>query len=386
MLWGLLTGLCIGLSSYFYNGARLFVPLVGVMILLWLLQQRAPWKQPLVWSGMAWVVLGALWVGAPYLQNVIYDPTNFMMRLQRDGVTMAWLQEAGLERNTSPLAVAFQQVQHSFLAFVLYPDRDVGAFYDRERPLLWGLAAFLAVGGLAISLWRHREWRHQLLLMWFGLAVFFGGTMMRNPPSVQRFVTLTPVFCLWMALAVDGLMQGVERFWPRGKIAVHSAAIALTAVVAVSSVAGYFWGYLPREGYGTLHSQRMTMLGDYLDATAANSAVWFVGRSVRNYGGSSIPRLSFGAPAADRPIQVILADTSYVRDPYDLLSMLPPPMAGRANVYVTAPDNHATLTQLSRLFPGGHIEEIRWPKNGRVLLYVYRIPPATATTDGAQPP
>lgn len=364
-------GALVGVAFYCYSGARLFVPLIAVVVAAWLLAERKQWRtwrQSTAVESIVLVAISFWWIAAPFIQNVIKDPFNFTVRFRRDGVTWSWLVAEGSKQGTSPLSVLFDQVRHSFFAFIRYPDVDVGLFYDNKQTLLWGAAAVCAGLGFLIAVWRWRELRYQLLLAWFALAVAFGGVLMIHPPSVQRFVTLAPVLCLFMAFTIDFVAGWAQSLWPGQDALIHTATLLLVAYLAADSTSAYFWGYLSRETYGTVHSQRVTLLDRFIDSTGQDPALWFVGANAAIYQDAQLLKLDRGYLSR----RSILSSDAYRRDPFDRLLDLAEPAPDQANLYIATPRDLIDLRQVERLLAGGVETRIRWPKSGATILYVYR--------------
>ena len=324
-----LTGIWLGMALYFYHGARLFIPLLLVLAGLRVIQLGYWWRHGTAIRRMlvagSVTAAGALIAAGPLLQKFARDPEDFTARLVIEGVTPRWLAQEAELRGVSIAAVAWDQLQLAALAFTTYPDRS--PFYDTERPLLWGLAAALLLLGLVLALTRLRTWGYQIVVMWFALAIFFGGAMMQVPPRSPRYITLAPVVCLFIAFAVDWIAQNVQLLSPRTLALSWLSAAALLLYLAVVSANGYFREYLPREIMGGVNTGAANALAYYLDHQLAGTNVWFLGAPrMYYYGNEQLSFLVRDVTAKD------------VLDPIGDVAGVPPASATEPTVYAVLPE------------------------------------------------
>jgi len=370
--WGL-AGVLLGLSLYFYMGTRLFIALVVLLGVIWLFSVRARWRQMAtadLWSPVLLIVAGFLFVGAPLLQSVYKAPRDFLLRTAVVTISPTWITQVTQERGWNLAQFFWDQLQNTVLIFYTHP--DVSDFYDRQQPLLGPLAAGLMTIGILLTCTRLKEWRYQVLVLWIGLAFGLGGILMLNPGLVQRYVTLAPVVCLLIAIAIDeGIIQ-VSGRWPRQQGRIQIASLFLVGYLALTSVYQYFGDYIPRETFGAQSSQAATLLGRYLQTQPTGTQVWLLGNRRISYQGFPIlPYYARHVNGQDLP------------EP--LPSDRPLPVTnGVVNLYVAVPERAAELGLVQAILPGGASNVLNWPKHGQPLLYLYQIAPPATTIDKAQ--
>lgn len=367
-LWFGLSGVLLGLSLYFYMGTRLFLLLVLALGVIWLLTQRPPparWRP--LWPSLLIMLAGFLFVTSPLLQTFYRAPDLFLSRTRVVVLNAEWIAKVLSERDWTITQFFWDQLQNTLLLFFNRP--DTSDFYDQQHPLLQGLGAGLTILGLLITLLQLRHWPYQVLLLWALLALSFGGLLMITPRMAQRYVTLTPVICLWMALALDELAANSAELWPQRKLLVNFAAALLVIYLSVNSVRQYFFDYIPRETFGNFSSQAATTLGRYLQSQPTGTVVWFLGESWISYSG--FPILRFHAP------QVTGHD---LREPFTAVAA--PPTPGNApTLYVAVPNRRDELNLVQAAFPGGQLQPLYWPKQAEPALYLYTVGAAPADSN-----
>ncbi|MBV7338421.1 hypothetical protein KFU94_61380 [Chloroflexi bacterium TSY] len=201
-----------------------------------------------------------------------------------------WIAQTTTSQEWSVHQFWLTQIGRSFLVFHYFPEHGHGNYYDLEQPLSHGVAALLLAMGIFIALYQIRQRRFQLLLAWMLLTAIFGGVLLRNPPAVQRYLTLAPVVTILMAVAIDWLFEKANNYWPRRQTFLRIVEVVLVCYLVATSIWHYFGDYLYRETYGTIVSQGATMLGHYLRQQPLGTEVWYVGNRTFGYRLSHVQR------------------------------------------------------------------------------------------------
>lgn len=364
-----LAGVLLGLALYVYTGARLFFPLTLILGVLWVLPRFRAWR---TWATSAQagfgglVGIGVLFMATPLVQNILNNPKPFMTRFQRDGLTLDKVQQMAAQQKMSTVTFLYEQVKHAVLAFHYYPDIDIGGFYDRQLPILTGVAGILFVLGLILCLAHWREWRFQLPLAWLALTVLIGGVMMVHPPSVQRYITLAPVICFIIALSVDWLTDLANVGLSPSAVRWQLVTVLLVAYLSAESLHRYFFDYLNRETYGTPQSEMATMLAKNLQTLRPTPTVVYVGKETRFARGSSIPRYVLGDYQSVNPPDLAKLDPKLEKQ---LFHTPTPPCVAT----VVRPGQLAALKAFQKKHPNGQFTTVTWPLNGRLIFYVYAV-------------
>jgi len=353
-----LTGLLLGLALYFYPGARLFVILVFCLGLLRLIPylRRAPQARLINPWPAAFIGAGLVVAAAPLLQTFVRHPQEFMARVTVEGISRHWLETEMARTGQTALQIFWHQFKHASLAFNSYPDSD--PFYDQAhlRPLLWGAAAALMLLGFLCAVFRLRRWAYQVPVLWFCLAVFFGGMMLRLPPGSARYGTLTPVVCLFIALAISQVLQQIEAAMPlstagrRRSLPINLAGAAFIAYLSAVSINSYFNDYIPHERLGGVNTHAANALAVYLKEQPAGAKVYFPGPPRMSYRGFAT--LSFIAR------DVIGQD---VTPTLQIPQTVPPAIADHPTIYAVLPGRRNELSIIKKRYPGGESKTLTWP-------------------------
>ena len=200
-----LSGLVMGLSVYFYTGAR-FLPLLAAIYLafFWVTGRAARGRREAA-KGLAWpllmLVLAFLVVAGPMLSYARSHPDDWNARINQVGIIQSgWLAREPELTGKSTVSILAEQFLRAAGAFHVFPDRTV--WYGADRPLLGFLAGLFAVLGMAWALFRWRERRYFLLLIWFWGVIVSGGMLTESPPSSQRLLIAIPAVALLVAVGL----------------------------------------------------------------------------------------------------------------------------------------------------------------------------------------
>lgn len=300
-LYGL-TGVLIGISLHFYTGARLFLPLT---VVAWLFWWFATWqakdnisecgsghgtKKREVLCSASLISIGLLLAAGLVTLSTLREPFWFLTRLQLEGLNAEWVDQTMADNSWSYFQFWWEQVSRSALPFFIYGEAGYGNYYDVEKPLLSIAASMFFAMGLLLSLARIRTWPSQLLLAWIVLTILFGGVLLRNPPAVQRYVTLTVPIVLLIAISLQTMHRWFCDSLPQFRPLWWGLFVVAVLYLSATGISRYFGDYLSRETYGTRKSQAATLIGRHLLEQPANTQVIYLGQNSSSYFKSSIPR------------------------------------------------------------------------------------------------
>ncbi|MCA9933841.1 MAG: hypothetical protein KC415_07960 [Anaerolineales bacterium] len=223
----LLAGLFLGFSFYSYTGARVvfFLP-IGFALARRLAGQRTIGN--MVWWRWLVVVLGAFALVAAPMQITLWRDPSLQQRVDQLAGPLDALRDGDIgpiwETATATLGV---------LSFTGDPR---WTYTLPNRPLFdWGTAV-LAYLGLATMLWRWRDERMALLLVWLGVGLV-PSAVTPQAPSTVRLIGVMPVIYLLPGMGVGGwrLVAG-SRWREKVKNLWESAFIRAFFVVALAVV------------------------------------------------------------------------------------------------------------------------------------------------------
>lgn len=360
-----MAGVLIGLSQYFYTGARL-IPLV---LLGWLALacvtswHRARQHLPNVVSMFLVALVIVLPLGLFYLKHPdeFGAPMNRVSRLVGYSEGKDWFSVTSQETGKPVLQLVLENYRVAALGFVLVPLRF---FYDADAPMLLALPAILFVFGLALAIAHLRDLRYWLILL-----VLFGAISVAvvtdDNPTAQRYVLAAPMATLLVGLALVTLTRWTASAWPRAGRVLYGAAIAIILVAAGRELQFYFLEYIPTRGYGDLNTQVASSLAQHIERYPPGSQVFLFGAPRMGY--SSFATVPYLAPQVEG-VDVI-----------DVLTTPPDwTLSGTRVAFVFLPERMGEARLIEQRYPGGNYQwmtnqSITNQDDGRLFL-LYELP------------
>jgi len=358
LLW-LLSGFAAGASSYFYQGARIILVIIGLYLLyLWATEtrrHRGPQESlNVLRASIAYLLLGTLLVAGPLWLVQLRQPAGFGPRLYEvSALDSQWLEAEKQRTGASTVGVLLnEQLAKSVEALVILPDE--GDIYGGTLPVLDYVSGLFFVLGLVYAflqlLGRGDHERHPYLLVQLGLWVplFLISVLTAGVPNTGRFVMVLPCVAILVGIGVTQVIGLIEK---AAGITPFSSSPPLTregkgerwalgliaAVLALVNVNYYFRDYIPQGTYASLNSQAATAIGRYLHDQGTGIRAYFFGPP-RIYGGSEIIRfLAWGVEVTDVPPN----------------GQPPPPQAEQNVVFIALPERQSELAAVQQRYPGG---------------------------------
>lgn len=299
-----LGGLILGLHFNIYLGAQIEVGflLVYLAAAFWLcrpLIQQAGRRVGVFW-------LGALIVAFPMLVYAWRAPTEFMDRLNTDGMFQShWLANTMAETGQSAPQILAGRVLHAFLSLNHYPVTD---FYNAPIPLLGFITSTLFVLGLGYALWRTRDPRYLLLNGYFwGTTVAVG--VFAIPPSADsyRMLAALPAAVLYAAVGLEQVFHLFSFHVPERRAFRVSLLAFVLIAVGVSNLRVYFFDFAHRCRYGSDPQTRFaSYLGNYLRTLDPELKAFLLSDEVYRHGthesatflSRNFPVVNFAEPVA----------------------------------------------------------------------------------------
>jgi 4-amino-4-deoxy-L-arabinose transferase-like glycosyltransferase len=350
-----LAGLVMGLSVYFYTGARLLPPLVAIYTaFVWLRRRRQVER---LGVHLTLLALAFLVAAGPMLCYALSHPNEWNARINQVGIIQSgWLErEPGLTGKSTPQILA-EQFLRAAGAFHVFPDRTV--WYGAARPLLSFWGGIFALLGMTWALVRWRDRRYFLVLIWFWSVIITGGMLTESPPSSQRLVIAIPAVALLVTFGLEQSARLARRVlafkWSWENLAVG----LLILILAVGNIRFYFVEFTPARCYGSENGETATMIGHYLRDLDRRSHVYFFGapRIYWNFG-----TMTFIAPGVSGQDVV---------EPLDA----PPHFvdASRDATFLFLPERLGELAWVRQTFPDGHLQEFP-DAGGEVRFVAYEV-------------
>jgi SAM-dependent methyltransferase/4-amino-4-deoxy-L-arabinose transferase-like glycosyltransferase len=354
-----MAGLALGVSQYFYMGARLLLVLVGALVLYWALKDgRRLWRER---SSLVAFVLMAAVVALPIALFSVKHPDDYMARMNQLGIFHSgWLTREVELTGRSAAGLLGEQLWKAALAFNYTVDPTF--WYRPGIPLLRFWPSILFVFGLGLALVRIRRTPDFLLLLWIAATVLFAGALLENPPSSQRYVIASPAICLLVAVSLVWVGERLRALLG-GRQAMWLGSVTLLALLFVWGDLRFYFGEYTREGdYGGLNTEVAQRASDYLRDLGPEWRVFFFGfprMGISAEGG--FPTVPFLAPDVD---SVDVMET--LEDPYLLPGFRLPA------TFLFLPERAYEIKAVRERFPNG-VEKHFPGRYDRLLFVAYEV-------------
>jgi hypothetical protein len=220
-----LAGVALGMTQYFYEGARLlFPPLVVGYVILVALRGGMRGK----WRGFAMMLVVALVVGAPVYYALLAAGKTLFGRFGVSGLGAPDWRQFGAE-GVLPF---LQHLLTPFQIFVTQP--DLAAYYGGQQALvLETLVPFFLFGCFYLT-WRYPA-KAFVIPLWVA-AVGLGNGLLRDTLVSSRYLEVLPALAIALAAGVRYLLA----FFLDERRALR-LAVLVVVVIAVAQV-GYYFG------------------------------------------------------------------------------------------------------------------------------------------------
>ena len=383
-LW-LAAGVALGLCAYFYTTAHLMpIMLIGLLV-IWFLANRA--EMGLRWDGLLSAAAILIIVALPQYLYYRAAPHLFMERVNQYGIVQTgWLANQATATGQNIFAVLWGQVWRGLLAF--NAGLDTSNLYGVTTPFIRSLWAAFYLLGIGLALFRLRQVKYQILLVWLGVTLVFAAALMDNPPASHRILIAAPAVVLLTALALvwlvelvgDQLAVGREPLAAGGEqLAVSSEQLAVSReplavsketpaasgqlpaarftpaaatliilvligfVFSLNDVLYYFGGYRSENRFGDRNTELAYEVADYLNGLDNEEFVYFYGPP-NVY--TSFPTFPF-----------LLRDVRPEMDFVDVLDGEQVLNAAASNlVFIYLPERFTEHSDVVARFPGGDLQ------------------------------
>ena len=381
-LW-LGAGLFVGLNIYAFTSSRV-LPLIllvwfGLTLLLDWQSMRKQGRHLLAAAGMALVV------ALPLLLFYNNNPTIFMERANALGILSEqtnWLANEAARTGMSQTAVLWQQFWQSALAFNGIPDNSPA--YRPLVPLLSFGPAVLMVLGFLLALFRLRQNRYRLLLLWPLLTVIVAGMLVIESPQSHRLVMAAPALALLAAAALvtlgnlilAALQSGADdeklpdlADWQLSFANWHSVAarasfvlLALVMLFALSDLFFYYGRFPSHNQFADTNTEVAYELAQTLNELEGEWTAYLYGPPILYIDFPTLPFLLTEFEAGANLFNVESAEATL------------PPAPTANQLFIFLPQREAELAEVQRQFPGGERQQF----NGQYaspLFTIYKFQP-----------
>ncbi len=352
----LLAGFALGLSQYFYVTSRALLALILVWLVVLPFVDRSRFKRLL--PGIVLMGLAALVVLLPLAWFYVHNPARFFRRMLHVNVFGESLGSVLQSDGPLLLKIILEKIWLGAQSFTHLPITN--SWFATDTPFLWPPLAEFFLVGLVFIIFRLREGRNVLVLIWLVLFVFIGA-FSENIPPPQRYVAVVPVCLMVAAFGLNKMAEILEKIWPRIMPVSTALVILLCGYLSFKDATSYYIYYTPLSRYyyvaeaNTLIAQH---LGKFLQTQPDDTQVVFFGYPRMGY--YSIPSLQYLAP------KIVGLDMG---EPWG--SRLNPHPDSNHLVFVFLPHYIEEIPLVQAVYSGGELfeEETYW----RTVLYYYYV-------------
>jgi 4-amino-4-deoxy-L-arabinose transferase-like glycosyltransferase len=349
-----IAGLALGMSLYFYFGARLLLfllPAVMVLCGFWRARRR--------WRGLTAMAFATFLTSGPLVVYYLRYPFKFVERM----TTTGWFQSGLYQRQLAASGGAAVQVLlthlvRSALAFV--HTLDLGFFYSAREPMLGVFAGALFVLGLLLALVNNREPRYRGLLVWIALVILLGGWLMINPPGYHRYLIAVPAVCLLVGRALVVVVRRVSSALQLRPAWRRALVVILSLGLCIAGTFYYFGIYIPSHAFADPNTEIADRAARLMVDLGPGYTSDFFGVPTMRLGGFNSVR--FLAPEAEW--MDVIDEKAWNWDDTT---------EGRGALLMFLPEQAHRRERVREQYPGGSEGEILG-RQGEVLFHTYLLP------------
>ena len=341
-----MAGVSLGMTQYFYEGARLlFPPLVIAFVLLVALRGGMRGK----WRGFLRTVVIAVIISAPVYYALLGTHTSLSGRYDDSGLgTRYWHQLTADGISTTDVLHFAQHMLIPFEIYVSHP--DTAAYYGGNQALVLAYLVPFFLFGCFYLAWRYPAPAF-VIPLWIA-ATALGNGLLRDVLVSSRYEEVLPALALAIAAGVRYLLAFLLPDAPEGNNGVFRRVlpVVIIGIIALAQVNTYFGEHLPRFA---VQVRAEKPYRDSIDAVGralalpGNTQIYIVGKPVAD---RNVPRnwLGFlsrdGDPSRYFPLLTVAPD---VISPKFLLDL----PRGVNYAFFVAPDATSAIAQIERYFP-----------------------------------
>ena len=232
-----LSGFALGISQYFYPGARLGIFLLG-FLMVWLYRRDKDKRALLIFTGK--IVFVAATIALPLFIFAIMNQEEFFRRTKE---IFGWTEGYMIIKIGILDYWKFfkYQLLRSLGAFFIYS--DLTGFYEPRVPFLFGLSPVLFMMGLIWSIIK----KYWLPVVWIILTTIFAGMLIGDVPSSSHYVVSIPAMVWLIAIPLEWLSTQNDK-----KLFVLS--IGILGLLLLTDLYFYFFIYMDNNMADLIHN------------------------------------------------------------------------------------------------------------------------------------
>ena len=298
-----LAGLTLGLSQYFYSGARLipilmlgFVGLTAILNFRWFRRQ------------------GDLLAIMVILAGVTTFPNLYSTHLDKERPFSPRLDHVGIA-NTGDVQNATShdrledyweyQFAHSFGAYTHRMDES--GFFGIYQPVMGWYGGIPLMIGVAICLRRWRDSRWLIFPLWVAGSAILGGVLLVDPPHFTRYASATPSLAILVGVGLVYVMEMIQDLplrlniwekWSKTWSKQWLRTVTLLGVVigiGALNIFDYSLVFLPQKLYFGIRTENLNIaVRELIELDTEDKTIFYFSDGGLNLHGSSLVRYQLG--------------------------------------------------------------------------------------------
>lgn len=350
-------GYATGLGFHTYHSAKLYPALLGAAALVIALGMPGFLRRHA--AGAVAAAAAALLMIGPLAATMARGWGGYYMNTA-NRVDLHVLQDAYARGDVANVrAYIYDHVAGCLFSFISVPNQHYAFFNAAVAPLF-----VLGVGWL---LWRWRDPRHVVLLVWLGGILVVGGMITNYPPWIPRLLGFLPVACLVPALVIGRLRELALRVWPRRVDMWIAPLVAVWLSAAAYLHADTEFRRRTVERRGTI----LTAICHAIEGAPLPTSVYMIGGRVM---GEPLVAMH-DCMTGDTPERVVVNRA-------DEHALLPVPPDTNENALILIPPEQAeAVARYLRHYPAAHVRQFT---DGRGAIALHAITLSRDTIRRAQ--
>lgn len=342
-------GYSVGLAFHTYHSAKLFPALLALVAVVLAIGIAGLWRRYA--AGALIGALAALLCFGP-LAATIYQSWGYFYNGTSNRVDLAQLTDAYHRGDVGQVRDYIgRHVVGCLLSFISIPPERYGPTFD----------PFVAVPfllGVGWMLWRWRDPRHLVVIVWTAGILAIGGMITDYPPWKPRLLGLLPTVCLIPAVVAGRARALLLRWWARSDLI---AVPLLVAWLAASLQYNWYSTFvaLPQAQRGDV----MTEICRVVEDAPTPTTIYMVGGAIM-----AEPKVASNdcmiAANPNRVLVDLAADSTVVP--------IPPTNRGAAIVLVSALQQEL-VPLVQHYYPEARYDIMHEPHYGSAALHIFRL-------------
>ena len=354
----LAAGILAGLCFYTYPGS-LLAPTFGILALgIYALRTRGFLRAQA--RHLVPFALAATILITPILGYYVSHPDLFMARMKTEGILQPDNLQTEMQKNGKNVADLMMQ-QFSLSSFVYIATPAPYRFFNSPKAYLPPFEALFFMLGMSYAIWRIKDPRCLMLLIWFWTVVILGSVLTISPPSNQRLLMSMPAVTILAALSLAKIAGVFAQIGPRTIRFAPVLLLGAILLIGYINIHFYFYDYRIGHYYEDTKDELTYETRIYTAPLHAKGRVLILGNPKTPY--TDFKSFTFFAPDVEMGRINNIKYQTLLDLPYD-----------RDILFIALPDHLTELQFIQQTIAGGEWHTVtRRYQPEKILFYSYKL-------------